>query len=280
MQQEYEALIKNGTWTLCPKPPHQNLIRNKWVYKIKRQLDGTIDRFKARLVAKGFYQRSGIDYTKTFSPMIKPATIRLVLALAVQFDWNIKQLDVSNAFLHGTLNEDVFMEQPQGFVDPYHPTFVCKLHKALYGLKQAPQAWFNRVSLSLQHLGFVGSLVDSFPFIFHSNNVVIFLLVYVDDILVTRNNKAAISSLIYALQQEFLLKDYGELTFFLGIEAARTPTQLHLRQTKYITDLLHKTGMVGAKPYLAPCVSGSQLSSSVGDPIPDPSIYRQVVETL
>jgi hypothetical protein len=103
----------------------------------------------------------------------------------------------------------------------------------------------------------VGSLVDSSLFIFYSNNVVIFLLVYVDDILVTGNNKVAISSLIHALQQEFPLKDLGELTFFLGIEVAHTPTQLHLRQTKYFTDLLHKTGMVGAKPYSAPCVSGS-----------------------
>jgi hypothetical protein len=97
-------------------------------------------------VAKGFDQRSGIDYIETFSSVIKPVTIRLVLALAVQFDWNIKQLDVSNAFLRGTLNEDVFMKQPQGFVDPHHPTFVYKLHKDLYGLKQAPRAWFNRLS--------------------------------------------------------------------------------------------------------------------------------------
>ena len=126
----------------------------------------------------------------------------------------------------------------------------------------------------------MGSLVDSSIFIFHSNNVVIFLLVYIDDILVTGNNKASISSLIYALQQEFPLKDLGELTFFLGIEVARTPTQLHLQQTKYITNLLHKNGMVGAKPYSAPCVPGSQLSSSAGDPLLDPSIYRQVVGAL
>jgi hypothetical protein len=118
------------------------------------------------------------------------------------------------------------------------------------------------------------------PFYFSQNNVVIFLLVYVDDILVIGNNKAAISSFIHALQQEFPLKDLGELTFFLGIEAARTPTQLHLRQTMYITYLLHKTGMVGAKPYSAPYVSGLQLSSLAGEPLLDPSINRQVVGAL
>jgi hypothetical protein len=106
--------------------------------------------------------------------MIKPATMRLILALVVQFDWKIMQLDVSNAFLHGIIIEDVFMEQPQGFMDPHHPTFVYKLHKALYGFKQAPRAWFNRLSLSLQQLGFSGSLVDSSLFVFHSTNVLIF----------------------------------------------------------------------------------------------------------
>jgi hypothetical protein len=171
------------------KPPHQHLIRNKWVYKIKRKPDGPIDRFKARLVAKSFDQRSGIDYTETFSPIIKPATIRLVLALAgVQYDWPVKQLDVSNAFLHGTFTEYVYMEQPKGFMDPTHPMLVCKLHKALYGLKHAPRAWFNRLSLLLQTRSFSGSLVDSSLFVFHAHGTLIFLLVYVDDILLTCND--------------------------------------------------------------------------------------------
>jgi hypothetical protein len=199
------------------------LIHNKWVYKIKCKTDGSIDQFKARLVVKGFDQRSGIDYSKTFCLVIKPTTILLVLALVVQFDWKVKQLDVSNALLHRTLEEDVFMEQPQGFVDPQFPTFVCKLHKALYDLKQAPRAWFNRLSLSLQALGFSGSLVDSSLFVFHSHSILIFLLVYVDDILLTRNNTYSISSLIFALpalQQEFPLKDLGDLNYFLGIEAS------------------------------------------------------------
>jgi hypothetical protein len=99
MTEEFQALQHNGTWTLCPRPPHQNIISNKWVYRIKQNSDGTIERFKARLVAKGFEQQNGIDYTETFSPVIKPATIRVILSLAVQFDWTIRQLDISNAFL-------------------------------------------------------------------------------------------------------------------------------------------------------------------------------------
>jgi len=117
MTTEYNALISNSTWTLCPRPSHKHVIRNKWVYKLKQKSDGTIDRYKARLVAKGFEQQDGIDYTETFSPVIKPAAIRLIFALAVHYDWIIWQLDVSNAFLHGQLTDEIFMEQPQGFVD-------------------------------------------------------------------------------------------------------------------------------------------------------------------
>jgi hypothetical protein len=116
--------------------------------------DGSVDRYKARLVAKGFDQLNGVDYYETFSPVIKTATIRLVLALAVQFDWSINQLDVSNAFLHGELDEKDYMEQPQGFIHPSYPDHVCRLHKSLHGLKQVPRAWFTRLSQALLEIGF------------------------------------------------------------------------------------------------------------------------------
>ena len=115
MQYEFQALLSNHTWTLCPRPLHKKVVRNKWVFKLKQKPDGSIDRYKARLVAKGFDQEKGIDFNETFSPVIKPATLWLVLALAVQFNWFIHQLDISNAFLHGYLEEEVFMEQPKGF---------------------------------------------------------------------------------------------------------------------------------------------------------------------
>jgi hypothetical protein len=140
MESEYQALLDNKTWFLCPRPSNRNVIHNKWVFKLKQKPDGSIERYKARLVAKGFEQRNGIDYTETFSPVIKPATARLLLAIAVQYNWPIKQLDVFNAFLHGYLTEEVFMEQLQGFVDKDQPDAVCLLQKALYGLKQAPRA--------------------------------------------------------------------------------------------------------------------------------------------
>jgi hypothetical protein len=146
--------MANRTWSLCPRPLNKRVVRNKWVYKIKRNPDGRIERYKARLVAKGFDQISGIDYYDTFSPVVKPTTIRLVLALIVSLKWNVKQLDVSNAFLHGILDEEVYMEQPKGYEDDNFPEHVCRLHKSLYGLKQAPRAWFQRLSQQLVEYGF------------------------------------------------------------------------------------------------------------------------------
>ena len=128
---------------MVPLPLSKNVVGCKWVYKLKTHSDGSIARYKARLVAKGFHQQYGIDFTETFNPVIKPPTVRLILSLAVSLNWPLRQLDVKNAFLHGTLKEEVYMTQPQGYIDPIHPQYVCKLHKSIYGLKQAPRAWFK-----------------------------------------------------------------------------------------------------------------------------------------
>jgi histone deacetylase 1/2 len=161
MDLEIEALHKNKTWHLVPPQKGRNVIDCKWVYKIKRRADGTIERFKARLVAKGFKQRYGIDYEDTFSPVVKAATIGLILALVVSNNWCLRQLDVQNAFLHGFLEEEVYMKQPPGYEDKSKSQYVCKLDKALYGLKQAPRAWYSQLCVKLQSLGFVPSKGDT-----------------------------------------------------------------------------------------------------------------------
>jgi histone deacetylase 1/2 len=149
MDCEFQALQKNETWHLVPSKRGMNIIDCKWVFKIKRKVDGSIDRYKARLVAKGYKQCYGIDYEDTFSPVVKAATIRLVLSITVSRGWSLRQLDVQNAFLHGVLEEDVFMRQPPGYEDKSKLSYVCKLDKALYGLKQAPRAWYARLSMKL-----------------------------------------------------------------------------------------------------------------------------------
>ena len=186
MDDEFSALQKQQTWSLVPPSPDVNLVGCKWVYNLKLNNDGTIARYKARLIAKGFHQQVGIDYTKTFSPVVNLATVRLILALVVSFMWPLRQLDVSNAFLHGFLDE-VYMQQPPSYVDSKFPNHVCKLHKSLYGLKQAPRAWFNHFTSQLLHLGFIASLVDSSLFIYHNFHTTIYLL-YVDDIIITSDD--------------------------------------------------------------------------------------------
>ncbi|KAK1698168.1 hypothetical protein QYE76_014865 [Lolium multiflorum] len=167
MDDEYTALMDNKTWHLVPPSSNKNLIDCKWVYRVKKRADGTVERYKARLVAKGFKQRYGIDYEDTFSPVVKAATVRLVLSVAVSQGWSLRQLDVKNAFLHGVLEEEVYMKQPPGFVDPRFPHHICKLDKSLYGLKQAPRAWYARLSAKLQDLGFLPSKADTSLFLYH-----------------------------------------------------------------------------------------------------------------
>jgi histone deacetylase 1/2 len=179
MDVEYRALVENKTWHLVPKPKGKNIIGCKWVFKIKRKSDGSIDRYKGRLVAKGYKQRYGIDYEDTFSPVVKAATVRLILSLAVSKDWCLRQLDVQNSFLHGILEEEVYMSQPRGYVDEAHPDYVCKLDKVLYGLKQAPRAWYARLCNKLMALGFVPSKADTSLFYYNKGRYTMFVLVYV-----------------------------------------------------------------------------------------------------
>ena len=146
MQSEINALLQNHTWVLVPRPPATNIIGSKWVYWIKKKANGEIDRFKARIIGKGYSQQPDIDYTKTFSPVVKATTIWTILSIATSSHWPIRQLDISNAFLHGFIDSDIYMEQPIGFQDSSHPDYVCKLSKSLYGLKQAPRAWFHRLT--------------------------------------------------------------------------------------------------------------------------------------
>ncbi|KAK1612117.1 hypothetical protein QYE76_035790 [Lolium multiflorum] len=218
MDAEYGALLMNKTLKLVPPRHGTNIIYYRSIYMVKRKSDGSIDRYKARLVTKGFKQRYGIDYEDTFSPVVKIATIRLVLSVAVSRGWSLRQLDVKNVFLHGVLEEEVYMKQPPGYEDKHKPSYVCKLDKALYGLKQAPRAWYSRLSSQLLSLGFVASKSDMSLFIYRKSSVTIFMLINVDDIIVASSSQAATDALLKDLSKEFALKDIGDLHYFLGME--------------------------------------------------------------
>ena len=280
MLDEYTALQRQQTWSLVPPPSNHNIMGCKWVYKIKRKPDVTVARYKARLVAKGYHQQAGLDYDETFSPVVKPATVRLILSIAVQFHWSLCQLDVSNAFLHGLLKEDVYMIQPQGFVDSSRPYHVCKLQKSLYGLKQAPRAWFERFTSQLLVLGFMTSTADPSLFIYRANSTVIFLLVYVDDIIITGNSPSALSSLVQQLTTSFELKDLGPLTFFIGLEVDYNATRFFVHQHKYASDLLQKYNMWDCKLCSTPCCTSVKFTKQTGTPLPDATTFCSLVGAL
>jgi hypothetical protein len=197
MLDEFNALIRNDTWSLVPRPAGVNLVTGKWIFRHKLHPDGTLAQYKARWVVRGFTQQPGVDYGETFSPVVKPATIRV----ATTHSWPIHQMDVKNAFLHGELAETVYCQQPSGFVDSTHPDHICRLKKYLYGLKQAPRTWFVRFTSFLQTLGLHPSKSDTSLFIYKHGSHTAYILLNVDDIILTANTPTLLTGTIRSLSQ-------------------------------------------------------------------------------
>jgi hypothetical protein len=185
---------------------------------LKRKADGSIDCYNVQLVTKGFHQQEGVDYGETYNPVIMPTMVHLVLSLAISEGWLIHQIDIQNTFFHGNLSEDIYMTQPLGFNHPQFSSHICKLKKALYGLKQALRAWFSKLSNKLIELGFVSSKLDSSLFINRTSTYTMLVLIYVDDIIITCSNHAAIRYLLTAMHCDFAVKELGAFDFFLEIE--------------------------------------------------------------
>ena len=214
--------------------------------------------------------------------MVKAATIRLILSLAVSNQWSIRQLDVQNAFLHGVLEEDVYMKQPPGYEHKEFSDYVCKLDKSLYGLKQAPRAWYSRLSNKLISLGFQGSKADTSLFFFRQGAVTIYFLVYVDDIIVVSSSDLAVQRLLHQLRDDFALKDLGSLHYFLGIEVLADSEGLLLTQSKYAKELIQKSGPTNCKVVPTPMTLSEKLKAAGGDTLDDATStsYRSIVGGL
>ena len=206
-----EALLKNKTWDLVLLPEGKETVGCKWVFSIKHKVDGSIERYKARLVAKGYTQTYDVDYQKTFSPVAKLNTVRVLLSLAANLDWPLHQLDVKNAFLHGNLEEEVYMDIPPGYMATSKTEVVCKLQRALYGLKQSPRAWFGRFSLAMKKYGFEQSNSDHTLFLKCQLGKVTTLIVYVDDMIITGNDPEENLRLQKQLATGFEMKIWEEL---------------------------------------------------------------------
>ena len=284
MDEKMASLLENGTWVLEYPPAGVQPIPVKWVYKVKRDTAGNIERFKARLVAKGYRQQEGIDYNEVFAPVSKYATFRSLCAVVAANDLEMHQIDIKTAFLQGNLEEDIFIRQPPGY-ESDDPKLACRLQKALYGLKQAPRAWHQRLHIELQQFGFKVSDADPGFYIYRSSDTSepVYLLVYVDDILLACGDLTLVISI-----KEFLLGTFdgrylGPATSFLGISILRDRAKrtLKLSHQRMVIDLAHKFGMEHGNSRVLPLSPSVELSANVGDPL-DTSTYpfRELVGSL
>ena len=271
--------MANDTWDLVALPKGQKLVRCKLVYRTNYGLDGKFDKHKARLVAKGFSQVEGIDYTKTFSLVAKMNSIHLVLSLAASFKWEVHQMDVKFAFLHGDLHEEIYMEQPIGFIQ-IDSSLICRLKKSLYGLKQAPRAWYAKMNSFLLESGFSRCHSDNTVYTKKVGKSLIILVLYVDDLILTGSDPNLINHVKSSLKRKFEMTDLGHLHYFLGLHVLQSKEGISLSQSKYSCDLLHHFHMEECKPTPSPFQSGAKLSVNCTSHEFDATLYRQLVGKL
>jgi hypothetical protein len=255
---EIDALAKNGTWDLVDLPPGRKAVKSKWVFKLKA--DG---RYRARLVAKGFTQIPGIDFDETFSPVARFESLRLLLALAALEDWEIHQLDVKSAFLNGVLDEEIYMEQPQGFIVEGQESKVCRLHKAIYGLKQASRAWNLQFHGVLLELGFTRTYSDAGIYVYeHKDKSIgpIFIILYVDDITMMGASLDVIKQLKIELAKRYEITDLGEIKSYLGMRITRDRSRrrIEIDQSDYLLGVLNRFNMADANPHPTPLPAGAE----------------------
>jgi len=266
MVEEMESLQKNQTWELARLPEGMKAIGCKWVYKRKPTVsEKEGEKFKARLVAKGFSQKKGIDYDEIFSPVVRHTSIRAVLALVATWDLHLEQMDVKIAFLHGDLEEQIYMQQPEGFSQPGHEHLVCRLKKSLYGLKQSPRQWYKRFDSYMIQIGYKSCEYDCCVYVKSlDDGSFIFLLLYVDDMLIVAKNLDDVVGLKALLSQEFDMKDLGAAKKILGMEIHRdrSSKKLWLSQQGYVEKVLDRFGMSNTKPVSTPLANHFKLSSN------------------
>ncbi|GJR60394.1 putative ribonuclease H-like domain-containing protein [Tanacetum coccineum] len=237
---------------LVTSPNGAKVIGTKWVYRNKKDERGVVVRNKARLVAQGHRQEEGIDYDEVFAPVARIEAIRLFLAFASFMGFIVYQMDVKSAFLYGTIDEEVYVSQPPGFVDPDHPTKVYKVVKALYGLHQAPRAWYATLSTFLEKHGYKRGTIDKTLFIRRNKKDIMLVQVYVDDIIFGSTNKSWCDEFEALMQSRFQMSSMGELTFFLGLQVKQNKEGIFISQDKYVAEILKKFDLVNVKAAITP----------------------------
>ena len=217
-EEEYQSLLDHDTWDLVEPPPHRSIVGSKWIFKTKYDGDGQVDRHKCRLVAQGFSQKEGLDYTETFAPVARLGTIRALIALGVHRNMQMHQMDVKTAFLNGKLKEDIFMRQPEGFIEPGKEHLVCHLKRSIYGLKQSPRCWYEELYIHLANLSFKQCQFDPCVFYKWKDGNLIIITVYVDDLILMVDKITDLLDLKADLSERFRMKDLGKLSYCLGLK--------------------------------------------------------------
>jgi transposase InsO family protein len=262
MNEEIKSMADNDVWEIVPLPSGKRPIGCKWIFKTKRDSKGNVEKYKARLVAKGFTQKEGIDYKETFSPVSLKDSLRIILALVAHFDLELHQMDVKTAFLNGDIEETMYMVQPENYVSGDAKSMVCKLKKSIYGLKQASRQWYYKFHKVIASFGFETNLVDECIYLKFCGSKFVFLVLYVDDILLASNDINMLQETKKFLMKSFEMKDLGDASFVLGIEILRNRTQgiLGLSQRNYIEKVLIRYGMQNSKPGNTPVAKGDKFS--------------------
>ncbi|GKB22681.1 retrotransposon protein, putative, ty1-copia subclass [Tanacetum coccineum] len=265
-----QSMKDNEVWILVELPPNGKTVGSKWLFKKKTDMDGAVHTYKARLVAKGYTQTPGIDYEETFSPVADIRAIRILIAIAAYYDYEIWQMDVKTAFLNGYLNEEVYMEQPEGFVNPKYPNRVCKLKRSIYGLKQASRQWNKRFDDEIKKFGFSQNADEPCVYLKASGSNVTFLILYVDDILIMGNSIPMLQDVKSYLGKCFAMKDLGEAAYILGIKIYRDRSRrlIGLCQSAYIEKILKRFHMENSKRGSIPMQDKLRLSKSQGASTP------------
>lgn len=280
MKEELFMIEKNKTWELVSRPENRKVIGVKWVYRTKLNADGSINKHKARLVVKGYAQIPGVDYSDTFAPVARLDIIRLLLAVAAQKNWKVFQLDVKSAFLNGYLQEEIYVEQPEGYVKEGEEDKVYLLKKALYGLKQAPRAWYSRIDEHLCNLGFAKSPSESTLYVKHNGDDVLIISLYVDDLLVTGNKACIVEKFKQEMMEVFEMTDLGLMAFFLGMEIKQSEHEVFICQKKYAKEILKKFKLGECREMSTPMNSKEKLCKEDGTEKIDQAYFRSLVGCL
>ena len=259
MNEEMASLQAHGTWVLTEQPQGVKPIPVRWIFKKKLDAQGNIERYKARLVAKGFMQREGVDFNEVFAPVSKHTTLRTLLGMVASQDLELHQLDIKTAFLNAELEETIYMQQPRDYEEGSANT-ACLLKKSLYGLRQAPRAWHTRLKQELEHMGFTASEADPGLYILHHKNTSIYLLVYVDDMLIAAKDQEAIEYIKERLTAAFEVRDLSQV--LLGNELGRDRQQqtLEVTQERLSTELVHRYGLSEGKTKSVPMSPAIKLT--------------------